>query len=92
MPPASTEMWDSDYSSDEEISTKKDQHSRLGEDNLDDTLEYDFSGPALRRERLGSQKPLMGDSNPAKSEDARQPGDRNCENQVLSAVPDPSNG
>lgn len=60
-----------------QISTKKDQHSRLGEDNLDDTLEYDFSGPALRRERLGSQKPLMGDSNPAESEDVRQTGDRN---------------
>ncbi|XP_078245084.1 uncharacterized protein LOC144587746 [Pogona vitticeps] len=46
-------MEDSDYIvSDEEISTKKERHSRLGEDNLDDTLEYDFFGPPLRVKEL----------------------------------------
>ncbi|CAI5772709.1 Hypothetical predicted protein [Podarcis lilfordi] len=50
-------MEDSDYiSSDEEISTKKERHYRLGEDNLDDTIEYDYSGPALRFEK---SKPLQ---------------------------------
>ncbi|KAJ7320477.1 hypothetical protein JRQ81_019988 [Phrynocephalus forsythii] len=46
-------MEDSDYVvSDEEISTNKERHSRLGEDNLDDTLEYDFSAPPLREKKL----------------------------------------
>lgn len=35
-----------------QISTNKERHSRLGEDNLDDTLECDFSGPPLRAKDL----------------------------------------
>lgn len=31
-----------------QISTNKERHSRLGEDNLDDTLEYDFAGECLK--------------------------------------------
>nr|XP_060622899.1 uncharacterized protein LOC132770026 isoform X2 [Anolis sagrei ordinatus] len=47
------EMLDSDYiESDEEVSTNKERHSRLGEDNLDDTLEFDFSRRTLRAEEF----------------------------------------
>ncbi|KYO22692.1 hypothetical protein Y1Q_0003200 [Alligator mississippiensis] len=74
MPPAGVEMWDSDYSSDDEISTKKELHFRLGEDNLDDTLEYDFSGPALRTGRSAAQKLQIGDSSPeTEQEGGREP-------------------
>ncbi|KAL8190639.1 UNVERIFIED_CONTAM: hypothetical protein K2H54_057339 [Gekko kuhli] len=49
------------------ISTNKERHSRLGEDNLDDTLEYDFSGLPLKEKKLEELQRL--DSNPLVDQD-----------------------
>lgn len=62
-----------------QISTNKERHSRLGEDNLDDTLEYDFAGECLKVKKIedvnAKKSGLLNDQNVGQETEAEKNSD-----------------